>query len=188
MLQTELEYEALRSTIRERGTLRMWALLVGLSVWAALALELVAGDVSGGATLAPLLVLAATFEISFFVHTGVERIGRYLEVFYEEATGSVGWETMARLYGRSFPGGLDPLFLTIFGTAATINFFSAFALTTRRPGWMVVSLAAHILFGSRLVSARKLAAGQRALDLERFRTLKDQRPTTNDQRLGDLSN
>lgn len=70
-LQSELEYEALRSTIRDRGTLRMWALLVWFSAWGA---------------------------------------GRF-----------------------------DPLFITIFGGAATINFFSAFALTTRRPGWLVVS-------------------------------------------------
>lgn len=171
-LQPELEYKALRSTIRERGTVRIWALLVGLSAWGALALGLADADVSGAAILVPFTVLAATFEVSFFVHTGIERIGRYVEVFYEEAAGAVGWETMARLYGRSFPGRLDPLFVTIFGGAATINFFSASALTTRRPGWMLVSFIVHVGFGWRLVIARGLASGQRALDLERFRGLK----------------
>ena len=58
----------------------------------------------------PLLVLAATFEINFFVHTGVERIGRYIQVFYEERAGATGWETTAMNYGAKFPAGLDPLF------------------------------------------------------------------------------
>jgi hypothetical protein len=172
-LQPELEYKALRSTIRERGTTRIWVILVGLSVWAALALGLVAADVAGGVTLIPLLVLAATFEISFFIHTGVERIGRYVQVFYEEAAGTAGWETVVMNYARSFPGTSDPLFTTLFAISGALNFLSAFALTTRRPGWMVVSFIAHVAFGWRLMTARRLAAGQRLIDLERFRTLKN---------------
>ena len=34
------------------------------------------------ATLLPLVLLAACFEAIFALHTGVERIGRYLQVFY----------------------------------------------------------------------------------------------------------
>ena len=37
----------------------------------------------GALTLVPFLAIAATFEISFFIHMGVERVGRYLQVLYE---------------------------------------------------------------------------------------------------------
>ncbi len=56
----------------------------------------------GGAIVVPLLILATTFELNFFVHTGVERIGRYIQVFFEEASGSIGWETTAMNYGAKF--------------------------------------------------------------------------------------
>ena len=168
------EYKALRATIRERGTVRLCSILIGLVAWAALALGLLAADVAGAATMVPYIVLAGSFEISFFIHTGVERVGRYIQVFYEEADNAAGWETMAMKYGRSFPGGLDPLFVTLFACAAIVNFMSVFALTTRRPGWMVISFLAHLAFGWRMVTARRLAASQRATDLDRFRQLKGQ--------------
>ena len=180
MLQSGLEYESLRSTIRERGTLRIWAVLAGIGAWGALTLGLVAAsDVSGGPSLVPFLVLATTFEISFFVHTGIERIGRYLEVFYEEATESVGWETIVRLYGSRFPGGLDPLFITMFGGAALVNFFSASVVTAGRPGWIAMSFVLHVIFGWRIATAQKLAANQRALDLDRFRKLRTEGSKSN---------
>lgn len=172
----ECEYRTLRDTIRERGTLRMCAILIGFAAWGALALGLLAADLAGSATMVPFVVLAGAFEISFFIHTGVERLGRHVQVFYEEASNVIGWETTAMNYGRRFPDGLDPLFVTLFGSAAVINFLSAFALTTRRPGWIAISLVAHLVFGWRLVTARRLAAGQRALDLERFRSLRSQQP------------
>ena len=78
------EYEALRATIRERGTVRMWVILVGLLTWGALAIGPWAAGSRGALTLVPLLAIAATFEISFFIHTGVERVGRYLQVLYED--------------------------------------------------------------------------------------------------------
>ena len=171
---SEIEYRALRDTIRERGTARMCAILIGLAVWAALALGLLAADLAGGATMVPFIFLAGAFEISFFIHTSVERVGRYIQVFYEEARNATGWETMAMNYGRSFPGGLDPLFITLFAAASAVNFLSSFALTTRRPGWMAVSFIAHLVFVWRLVTARRLVAAQRAQDLDRFRTLRTQ--------------
>ena len=79
------EYNALRATIRERGTdprldrpgrhgrsgrRPRWL----RSRW----------RVPPIITLIPLLVLATTFEITFALHTGVERIGRYIQVFFEE--------------------------------------------------------------------------------------------------------
>jgi hypothetical protein len=163
------EYQALRATIRERGSLRMGAILAGLVAWGALAQMLSSSGAQGGVTLVPLLVLAATFEVSFFIHTGVERIGRYVQVFFEEAAGARGWETTAMNYGSKFPGGLDPLLTTVFAAAGTVNFLSS--LSTGRPLWILLSLFAHAIFAYRLVTARRMAASQRAIDLERFRAL-----------------
>lgn len=167
-----IEYEALRSTIRERGSVRMCAILGGLVAWGALSLALSAANLDRAATLVPLLALTAAFEVSFFLHMGVERIGRYLQVFFEEEKPG-HWETTAMAYGRSFPGGLDPLFSTLFGAAAAVDFLCSFLAAVRHPGWAVISLAAHVAFGGRIFAARRLSAGQRALDLERFRTLKN---------------
>ena len=99
---------------------------------------------------------------------------------------AIGWETTAMSYGAKFPpvrlslrapgatsrgGGLDPLFSAIFALAAAINFLSSLAVAERRPGWIALSLVAHIAFAYRIVVARKLSAAQRALDLDRFRSL-----------------
>jgi len=168
---SQAEYQALRDTIRERGTARLCAVLGGVVAWGALAIALLVAELEGGVTLVPFLVLAATFEINFFIHTGVERIGRYIQVFYEASAGAPGWETTAMSYGAKFPSGLDPLFSTLFGVATILDFFSGLGVAERRPGWIALSLVAHLAFGYRIVSAKKLAASQRALDLDRFRSL-----------------
>ena len=72
------EYRALRETIRERGTVRVWLAVMSTAAWAALALSALALAPWPVATLLPLLMLAAGFEGVFALHTGVERIGRYL--------------------------------------------------------------------------------------------------------------
>jgi hypothetical protein len=167
----QAEYRALRDTIRERGTTRLCAVLIGLAAWGALATALSIANLGSRGALVPLLVLAATFEINFFIHTGVERIGRYLQVFYEERAGSVGWETTAMAYGAKFPSGLDPLFSIIFAAAALVSFVTLVLRGDTRIGSIALLLAAHLAFGYRIVSARRLAASQRALDLDRFRSL-----------------
>ena len=73
-------------------------------------------------------------------------------------------------YGATFRSGLDPLFSVLFAAAATLNFFTAL-LMDGRSGWIALSLAAHLAFGYRIVDAKKRAASQRALDLDRFRNL-----------------
>jgi hypothetical protein len=166
---SQAEYQALRDTISQRGTARLCAVLIGLAGWGALITALVVAGISGPSMLVPLVILAGTFEINFFVHTGVERVGRYLQVFYEERQGAMGWETIAMSYGAKFPSGLDPLFGLIFAAAALLNLL--LSTSTRRPEWIVLSLLSHLAFGYRIVSARKLAAAQRALDLDRFRSL-----------------
>ncbi len=167
-----VEYEVLRATIRERGTARLVAVVFGLAAWGTLAMALRLIDQSGVVTLVPLLVLAATFEINFFIHVGVERIGRYLQVFYEERTGSAGWETTAMNFGAKFPArGLDPLFSVVFFSAGVLNFVNALATSELRSGWTLVSLAAHLTFNYRIVVARRISATQRATDLDAFRSL-----------------
>jgi hypothetical protein len=157
----------------------MCAVLLGLAAWGALALVLLAAHLAGAATMVPIVILAAGFEVSFFIHTGVERVGRYIQVFYEEEQNTPAWETSAMNYGRSFPGGLDPLFITLFASAAVVNFVSTLGLSTRRPGWIVISFLFHLAFGWRLVTARRDASSQRAADLERFRSLRASAKSTN---------
>jgi hypothetical protein len=172
------EYVALRATIRERGTARMVVLVVGFAAWAALAIALGVARLEGAVTLVPFLVLVATFEINFFIHIGVERIGRYIQVLHEERAGAAGWETMAMKFGaRALSGAprLDPLFSAIFFSAATINFLSSNVVDQRRPGWIAVSLVAHLAFNYRIVRARRISATQRANELEHFRSLSNER-------------
>jgi hypothetical protein len=169
--ERQAEFDALRATIRERGTVRLCAVLLGLALWAALLVAVRASQLDGFVTLTPLLVLAAAFEVSFFVHTGVERVGRYLQVFHEEAAGSRAWETIAMEYGTRFPGGLDPLFARLFGLGAVVGLFATLGAVPPWPGWRALVFLAHAGFGYRIVMARKSAAAQRVRDLERYRAL-----------------
>jgi hypothetical protein len=163
------EYRALRATIRERGTTRVWIALAGISAWAALTVATAAIAALPVATLLPLLVLATTFEIVLALHVGVERIGRYLQVFYEETP---GWETRIVRFGEAFhPRGSDPLLAVYFGLATLLNLV-ALALVEPLPiEWSVIG-GCHVLVLGRLLFARQRAAATRGLDLERFRQLK----------------
>ena len=171
------EYETLRATIRERGTWRVMLFWMSLAVWAGLLLTAAVWGVPVG-SLASLIALVAGFEGVYALHVGVERIGRYLQVFYEETAVLPAWERTAMAYGREPSGdGLDPLFSKIFGTATLLNLVPPVA--TRRFGLILVAIVAHALFVARILRARRYAAGQRATDLERFRRLKEER---NEQR------
>jgi hypothetical protein len=72
---TDRRYRALRSTIRERSTARVWIALAGFSAWAAAAVGTAAPWPLPVVTFIPLLLLALTFEIVLALHIGVERIG-----------------------------------------------------------------------------------------------------------------
>ena len=166
------EYRALRATIRERGTARPWIVLAGFVAWAGLVVS-TAFLTQPLAALLPLLVLAVTFEIGYALHTGVERIGRYLQVFFEDEQTDRGWECQAMAYGRLFPGGgIDPLFTPYFVTASVFNLAPAVVGTLAPVEWAVLG-AIHLLFIGRVLAARRAAAGQRAADLERFNKLKN---------------
>src|SRR5688572_17330474 len=113
MTDRELEeYKALRATIRQRGTARAWVFGAGLAAWATLALATTLVSLPL-ITVIPLLLLAATFEVVFGLHVAVERIGRYLQVFYEDR-----WEQTAMAFGAPMAGTrTDPLFAVYFGAA-----------------------------------------------------------------------
>jgi len=168
--QATAEYRTLRDTIRERGTRRVTLFWAGLTTWAVLRLAAQALDPDVYLTLVSLAALAAAFEAVYALHVSVERIGRYLQVFYEETGTLPAWEYTAMALGRGVPAGAtDPLFSRMFGIAAVLNL--APGLLAAPPVPLALVLLAHLLFGVRLLQARRYAARQREQDLRRFQEL-----------------
>lgn len=161
----------MRATIRERGTARMVLVPLVFIGWAGVAIATAAVITVALSTLVPLMVLVAGFEAIFALHMNVERVGRYLQVFHEP---DGGWEHVAMRFGQNFPGsGPDPLFSRIFVLATSINFLPA--ALGGEPLELVVLAVLHLAFIYRVRAAQKYAATQRALDLERFASLRDDR-------------
>ena len=169
------EYRALRATIRERGTSRVWIFVIGFGVWGGLVIATASIASLPEATLLPLLTLAAVFEAIFALHTGVERVGRYIQVFYEgETPDSSNWEYTAMAFGRAFSGSAsDPLFGRFFWIATVLNFIPAILAGAVPVEWTVIGLA-HLVFIVRVVVAERHAHRQRAVDLDHFQKLKMQ--------------
>ena len=164
----DAEFEALRATIRERGTVRMILLPVSLALWAGTAIATTAVVTLPIATLVPLLVLASGFEAIYALHVNVERIGRYLQVFHEPEG---GWEHVAMTFGQRFPSrSPDALFSGIFLIAAALNYLPV-ALGGTLPELVVAGML-HLLLAVHIGTARQRAARQRSLDLERFTAIK----------------
>jgi hypothetical protein len=119
--------------------------------------------------LLPLLVLVIGFQAVLAIHIGVERIGRYIQVFHEEAANWHGWEQVAMTFGQRHAGGPDPLFVAPFVMATLLNLLPA----------LLVGVAieigalgtAHAIFLAYIVFARRGAGRQRVLDLDGFRAL-----------------
>lgn len=161
------EYTALRATIRERGTARIWVFSAGLLGWAALTLAVLTLALPPVATLVPLLALAATYEAIYALHVSVERIGRYLQVAHDD-----NWEEWAGRFGRPRGGaGIDPLFTVPFLLAAALT---PMPLLGAAPvvQEMTAVLAGVIAFVSRVLWTRALARRQREVDANRFQQLK----------------
>ena len=172
------EYAVLRDTIRTRGSARLWIVLTSFLGWAALAIAVAILGVAPALTMVPLLLLAVSFEIVLSVHTAVERIGRYVQVFFEEDDGTAspptgqGWEHHAMAYAERFPGSApDPLFAGFYITATFVNFMSVGLLGGVPVEYWSLG-AIHLLFAIRILVARRQAGRQRAIDLQRFQELK----------------
>ena len=166
------EYRALRATIRERGTARVHVFVAGFVAWGALAVATATLTSIPVASLPPLVVLAAVFEAVFALHVGVERIGRYLQVFHESGD-QAAWERTAMAFGR--PAGAiatDALFSVPFLLAALFNIMPAL-IAQPTPAEIIFVVGAHALFVLRLGVARAAAARQRVVDLERFQVLRN---------------
>ena len=165
------EFASLRRTIAARGTARIVVLPITLAVWASLAVVLVLLGQFPLASIFSLGVLVGGFESIHALHVGAERIGRYLQVYYEAGGDGPQWETTAMIVGPALPGGgVDPLFSVVFIGAAVVNLLTA---VEPPPSWqeLVLVVFGHVLFVFRVVRARLAAARQRAVELESFRAL-----------------
>lgn len=169
------EYRALRATIRERSSAGVWILVVGITGWAGLVTATAALAALPVATLLPLLVLAAVFEAVLALHVGVERIGRYLQVFCERETeAAANWEQTAMAFGRlRVRGAPDALFTPIFLCATLLNFVPVLFAEPVRIEVVVVG-SVHLFFAARVLIARARSGHQRARDLESFQAIKNE--------------
>jgi hypothetical protein len=167
----EHEFRVLRETIAVRGTVRMVLVPVALFCWALLAGGLVVFSEWPIAAVLSLGVLAGGFEAVHALHVGVERIGRYIQVYYEGDLAGARWETTAMRAGPGLPGsGVDPLFTLLFVAASLANLVVVF-IPPPSPAEAAVPITLHVAFIIRVVRARLAAARQRTRDLETFQRL-----------------
>jgi hypothetical protein len=178
MSLSEAEFTVLRQTIATRGTVRMALLPLTMVGWSAGAGALLyLGDIPI-ATIFPLALLAGGFEAIHALHAGVERIGRYIQAYYETSPDGPQWETTAMAIGPALPGGgIDPLFSVLFVGAAVVNLIPALL---PEPTFLELSVigALHAAFVIRVVRARGAAARQRAVELDNYRALRSQEPSS----------
>ena len=174
------EYAALRETIRSRGGARPLAFLFGMVAWALALTVVLAWLPTPLASVVPLLILLATFETVRSLHTAVERIGRYIQVFFEETRDSApttppAWEHTAMVFGPSVPGaGVHPYFLAVFLLATIVNFV-AVLLPQPVPIELTVLAVPHVTFVIWLVRCDRAMRKQRITELARYRELRDSR-------------
>jgi len=196
------EYSALRATIRERGTARICIFVAGIAAWAAVTIATAALASTPVAALLPLLLLASVFEAIYALHVGVERIGRYIQVFHETESQAAdapgppalaasparpappapsappappalrGWEHVAMAFGRPAGAVAIDALFTVPFLLATLFNIAPALMLNPVRTELIFVGGAHALFVLRLFVARQAAARQRAIDLERFQQLK----------------
>ena len=172
------EYLVLRQTIAHRGALRPVLVLLGNAIWAALLIAVLVLLPYPVAAAIPLFILLVTFEVIRPLHFGAERIGRYLQVFYEEDGApnrpfneTPSWERVAMSFG-AVPGvGGHALFVPLFFLATTINYL-AVLLSGPVALEMGVMAIPHVAFLAWLVAADRAMRTQRAIELARLRELR----------------
>jgi hypothetical protein len=178
MSLSESEFVVLRQTIATRGTVRMALLPLTILGWSATTAALLVTAQIPVAALVTLAILAGGFEAIHALHVGVERIGRYLQAYYETSSDGPQWETSAMKVGPALPGGgIDPLFSVLFVCSAFINLIPALL-----PGPTTIEIAVvgalHAAFVVRVVRARGAAARQRAVELDNYRAIRSQEPSS----------
>src|ERR1044071_8458323 len=180
---SDSEYAVLRHTIASRGTTRMVLFPIAMIAWAVLALIVLTFAEAPVASLYPLAVLVGGFEAIHALHAGVERIGRYLQVYYEGTDAGPRWETTAMAVGPALPGGgIDPLFTLVFASATFVNMIPALSLQPR-PTSMEVGVIGvlHLAVVIRIVRARGPAAPQPGVELDSFPAIHSQLPPSKPQ-------
>lgn len=169
---SEHEFTTLRQAIAARGTARMLLAPVTFVGWGLVNATLLLFGPPPAVVVLPLLVLAAGFEAIHALHGGAERIGRYLQVFYEADPQGPRWETAAMSVGPALPGGgIDPLFSVLFISGTAVNLLPL-VLSPPPPVQLASLVAVHAAFVFRIVRARVAAARQRAVELESFKAVK----------------
>jgi hypothetical protein len=150
---------------------------VTMIAWATLALVVLTFADAPMAALYPLAVLVGGFEAIHALHVGVERIGRYIQVYYENVETGPRWETTVMSIGPALPGGgIDPLFSLVFVCAVFLNIVPALALQAKPTATELGVIGVlHLAVVIRIVRARGAAARQRAVELESFRAIHSQR-------------
>lgn len=132
------------------------------------------------AAIIPLLVLLVTFEVIRPLHFGAERIGRYLQVFYEEdgqpgrpLSQTPSWERLAMRLSPVPGTGGHPLFVPVFFLATLAN---TLPVLLAQPQATPIELTAlgvpHAAFLIWLFNADRTMRTQRAADLEQLRQLR----------------
>jgi hypothetical protein len=188
MSLSDTEYAILRQTIATRGTARMILFPVTIIAWATLALIVLTFSEAPVASLLPLAILVAGFEAIHALHVGAERIGRYIQVYYENSEyqnseRAARWESIAMAVGPALPGGgIDPLFTLVFASATFVNIIPALTVQPRATATELGVIGVlHLATVIRIVRARGAAARQRAVELESFRALRAQIPNPKSQ-------
>ena len=168
------EFRQLRATIRERSAARVVVSLITFVSWGVLALGLRQSDESMAFGLVPLVVLVAGFELVFALHVGVERIGRYVAVFYEAAPEMPKWETAIAAFGRSAARQTTQthvLLATEFILATGINLLFAIQPHGYALPESLAMAVFHAAFIARVAQAVRQAARQREMDAAAFRAI-----------------
>jgi hypothetical protein len=157
--------------------------LIGTGMWAALLIAVLVLLPYPVAAAIPLLVLVVTFEVIRPLHFGAERIGRYVQVFYEEQgepgralSDTPSWERVAMSFGAVVPGvGGHPLFVPTFLIATALNYL---AVLLPRPVSVELTVMAvpHLAFITWLVAADRAMRRQRTIELARLRELHRAQP------------
>lgn len=171
------EYLVLRKAIAQRGALRPILALCGIGLWALAFIAVLALLPYPVASAIPLLVLAVTFESIRPLHFGAERIGRYLQVFYEEAgqpdrplSDVPSWERVAMSFGHVPGVGGHPLFVPVFFLATVANYVAVIIPSPVPIEWGVMAVP-HLAFLGWLVAAHRAMKTQRPIELSRMRSL-----------------
>ena len=168
---TSVEFSVLRQTIALRGTVRMALVPLTCLGWAVLTLLVLLYGGPPAASIVSLAVLVGGFEAVHALHVGAERIGRYLQVYYETLPDGPRWETAVMTVGPALPGGgIDPLFSVVFVGTTIVNLVLALAPSVTPVELGVVALL-HVGFVFRIVRARLAASRQRAVELESFKAM-----------------